>query len=443
DAKGKSTLNTSVYFPDLGEDYTEDMVKTEIARMAKKTVTLTGDAGEYLDLFASRDPMRGAPRNIKAVSPSLLAKLIQPEKIDPLSIAAGDVFLASADTPNVLMIMTDDFRTTRFIDFNSPLLRKQDMFRFSSTDGWTTVSFNDPIATRKRMPDRQKLGKLLRFINDNRRPMTLEEQAGFTFDLPWDSQSEYNYQSHLRPLQTSVVENNSNRAGMRIYGSMSSGVRQRAKKGPLPVSALSEETKLELFRSLFYSQEYEAQVQLEQGIDGRTTPTEQQKMQDLQNLIYGGLYREKTFLLPNGLTNGLSISIDESATDSLYCGRPEGGQNYGGGRSMTGVSLGQYLFRKTNASKYPWDAQEYSKIDENNIRLASARNITIKLNISDNLHINWGIGQTVTTDPQTYTSKTLPQSVLDEVKKGYGEAQKTDKYYNVQPGQTRTNPPPR
>ena len=441
DAKGKSTLNTTVSFPDFGEDFTEEMIKSEITRMMKKTVNLTGDAGEYLDMFAPRDPMRGIPQNIKSVSSSLRAKLIQPEKIDPLSIAAGDVFLASVDTPNALMIMSDDFRSTRFIDFNSPLLRRQDTCHFSNTDGWTIVSFNDPVAARKRMPDRQKLGKLLRFINDNQRPLTLEEQALFTYELPWDAESEYSYQSHLRPLQTTVVESMSNRTAMRIYGSMSSGIRDRAKKGPVPVSSLSAETKLEIFRSLFYSGDYEAQVQMEWR--NVSTPADQQKMQNLQELIYGGLYQEKTFLLPNGLVNNLSITLEDTSTDSLYCGRPEGGQYYGNrGRTMSPESLGQYLFRITNPAKYPFEFQAYSKIDENDIRLASTRSITIKLNLENDLHIHWELGQTFTTDPHTYTSKTLPQTILDQIKKGFEEGQKNDKYYNVgQP--TRTNPPPR
>ena len=109
---------------------------------------------------------------------------------------------------------------------------------------------------------------------------------------------------------------------------------------------------------------------------------------------------------------------------------------------MSPESLGQYLFRITNPAKYPFEFQAYSKIDENDIRLASTRSITIKLNLENDLHIHWELGQTFTTDPHTYTSKTLPQTILDQIKKGFEEGQKNDKYYNVgQP--TRTNPPPR
>ena len=445
DGKGRRKFATNVSLPTDGDDFTDEARKAEIAHMAKKAVTLTGDAAEYLDLYAPKNLFGPYNPTMKPVSASLLAKILQPEKIDPLSFSAADVFLGSVDTPNVLMVMADDFRSTRFIDFSSPILRAQDTIDFRAADGWTLVKFTSPIAARKRMPDRPKLGKLLRFINDNRRPLTLEEQAGFQFELPWDARSEYTYQSHLRPLQTNAVESNINRMAMRIYGSMDSGIRERAKKGPISFTMLSEATKLEIFRSVFYSQQYETQVQIQRNYRNGITQAEINKSQELDQLFYDGIYQEKTFLFPNGLTNNLTLTMTEQSTKSLYCGRPDppAGQGYyGAGRSMSPSALGQHLFRITNPAKYEYETQGYYQVDENNIKLASTRNITIKMNLDPSVFITWQLSQTLTTDPQTYTTKTLPPDVIADIQKGYAEAERNDKFYG-NPRQTQTNPPPR
>jgi hypothetical protein len=69
----------------------------------------------------------------------------------------------------------------------------------------------------------------------------------------------------------------------------------------------------------------------------------------------------------------------------------------------------------------------------------------MKLKLSKLMFISWSLSQTLITDPTVYTSKTLPQNLLDEIKKGYAQAEKNDKeygqYYGARPAKG-TNPPP-
>jgi hypothetical protein len=270
DQKGKSTLNTNVSFYDYADqgDY-----RAEYEKVKKKMVKLSGDAGEYLDLVAPMN-MYGYQNNFyQKISPSLLAKMLQPEKIDPLSIAAPDVILPSIESPNVIIVMSYYERAARYVDFKKSRYSQVTGKVLSDKDGWFLLSQPDPVAARKLMPDRQRLGNLLRFVNENKRPLTIEERASLEFALPWETEASYLYESHLKLLYTNAVDSYNNRTGLRIYGALNSTERETAKKGGIPLSRLSDEAKLDIYRALFYSQKYESQVEMDWANMGNMTPT--------------------------------------------------------------------------------------------------------------------------------------------------------------------------
>ena len=448
DAKGKSTFSSSVNFYEYDDAYANYNYKDEFEKLKKKMVKVTGDAAEYLDLVAPMNPYQRTNEGRKPVSPSLLAKLLHPESFDPLSIAAPDVYLGSIDTPNVVMLMNDNQRTARYPEFKDERMARYYHPLISDKDGWFLYYSPNPIANRKTMPDRKILGPLLRYMNENKRPLNLEEQAALAIQLPWEQDTSWAYQSHLSLLQSNEIEQYNSRGALRIYGAMDAGQRDRARKGGVPFSILSDQAKREVFRSIFYTQKYETRVEFDWNAQNDMTPAQRKDFNDMQQLVWGGIYEEKTFVLPNGLTNDLVITIDDKMTAQLYCGRPpvEGdGAYYGQGRTMTGTALGDYLFKCTNPQRYRWEVQSYQKIDENNIRFASERHLTMKMNISKLMFFNWSLSQTLITDPVVYTVKTLPKNILDEIQKGYKQGEENDKnygqYYNPG-GPKRSNPPP-
>ena len=446
-AKGKSTLDANINAYEASEEDFGGNVKDEIEKLKKKMVKATGDAKEYLDLVAPIDFRPSNAGNRKPLSPSLLAKLLNPEKVDPLSIGAPDVYLGSIDTPNVIISMNDNQRQMRFPEFKDSRYMRFMPANIVDADGWFMLSQPNPMAVRKLMPDRKILGPLLRFINANKRPLSLEEQATFALQLPWSSEFRDSYQAHLRLVETSEIETYNNRSALRIFGSMTTGQVAQAKKGGVPFSSLTDDAKREIFRSIFYSQRYESQVDMDWQAQGNMTPAESKEFNSMQELLWGGIYEEKTFVLPTGLTNNLLLTIEDNTVSQLYCSRPKDDSPevyYGQGRPMTSSQLGGYLFKSTNPQRYRWEVGQYNKIDENNIRMASQRSMTIKMKISKLMYFRWNLSQTLITDPTVYTSKTLPKAMLDEIKKGYDEAEKYDKEYGQNyGGRTRTiNPPP-
>jgi hypothetical protein len=448
DSKGKSTSNSNVNnYEYSDEDLTYDY-NAELEKMKKKMVKVEGDAAEYLDIVSPTSRYGRRQESRKPISPSLLAKILNPEKIDPLSIAAPDVYLASIDSPNVVMVMNDNQRAARMAEFKDSRFSRFKSANIVEADGWFLLSQPNPYATRLTMPDRKKLGPMLRFINANKRPLNLEEQANFALQLPWNNQAAYYYQEHLNDLVTNEVENGNSRSALRIFGSLTSGQIDRAKKGGIAISQLSDAAKLEMFRAIFYSERYETQLQMDWSAMGNGDQKLQQKMMEMQELVYGGIYQEMTFALPNGLTNNIVMTIDDNQSSQLYCGRPEpdGSEDgyYGAGRTLTGNALGDYLFKSLNPQRYRWEVQNYNKIDENNIRCASQRVLQIKLKLGNMFYLSWSLSQTLITDPTVYTAKTLPANILAEVKKGYEAAEKADKNYQSYGGvPTRTNPPPK
>jgi len=43
------------------------------------------------------------------------------------------------------------------------------------------------------------------------------------------------------------------------------------------------------------------------------------------------------------------------------------------------------------------------------------------------MHLTWQLNQTLITDPNVYTYKTLPKNISTKSKKGYDQAEKNDK----------------
>ena len=450
DSKGHQSLNTYISGYEYSEEDANTNYEEEYKKLLKNAVNLTGDAAEYLDLISPRNIFELRQRTKKAISPSLLAKLLHPEMIDPLSIAAPDVYLSAIETPNVVMVLNDNQRAARFAEFKNARFSRLAPSSIVDANGWFLYSQPNPIANRKVMPDRKRLGQTMRYISENKRPLNLEEQANLAFDLPWETDMSYAYKSHLDPLQISEVQSYNNRSALRIYGSLNGGERERAKKGGIPFSVLTDSVKRELFRALFYVQKYESQVQVEWNGRNNMTQAIANQFNEIQSLLYGGIYEEKTFLLPNGLTNSLSFSIEDNSVSNLYCGSllaTEGQNYYGEGRTMNPNSLGQYLFKSTNPQKYRYEVMYGNKINENDIHLSSQRTLVMKLKLNDMLNIQWNLTQTLLTDPNTYTTKNLPQGVMDEMKKGYAEAEKMDKdpnrstYYGAQPPRKSNIPP--
>ena len=427
DEEGMKTHSGSISTFDF-ESYLKSNEESVIAaKNPKKKPKYSGDVAEFLNLMSPVNEFGSRRLNLKPLSESLVQKLLHPETTDPLSIAAPDVLLESIASPNVILKLKDELVNTRDPIFEGPDPDLYDGEVMKDADGWFLVRQPNPLHFRRSMPNRKKLGGIIQFAINNRRPLTLEERAKLAFELPWDRAAFDNFETHIKPILVSEVEGPDNRSALRIYGSMTAEQRDQAKKGGILVSRLSEATKEEFFRGLFYADSYESHAET----NGMTEVMYEPGNGKDRNLTRNGVYEENTFLFPKGFIGDYLISIDESVEETLHCGIKESIEHessmYYDGNTISPFEFGEFLFQSTNPGRYKRYMERTAPFDENDIHLASKRDITIKIQVKNEVSVAWRLSQTLITDPKTYTSKTLPANVLKALKEGYDLAAQNDR----------------
>lgn len=456
DHDGKQTIKT--YYNDYQDDGTDEADEAPetpaaaIERRKKQAAKLSGDALEFAELIAPINYYLSGGRP-KQISSSLLAKLTSPETIDPLSIATAEVYASAVDTPNFAIALSDTDLSSRWADFVDAKPEDYAEIGFAKDKDWTTYHSTNPVMSRRSNAERKRLGNILRFVAKNKRPLSLEEHAQLAFNLPWDSDALWTYDLLLGAMKTSEVDQSNSRAAYRIFGSLSDEQRSQAHKQPVPLRNLSEAAKLEIFRGIFCCDSGSLPLQMDEVEDyEKMSEADLEKLSKLQESLWGGVYQEPTFALPNGITDKCSISIQEESTPGLYCRMQinNGDANFYGEQfqQVDAYTLGSSNFRQTKPDRYsPYGGG--ATYDTSAIWLTSTRAITIKVYVGQGFYYSWNLSQTLLTDPKTYTMKTLPKDILDQIDKAYKEAEKQDKEYgdmvppvNFRTGGTTIPPPP-
>ncbi|MBI1331809.1 MAG: hypothetical protein GC165_02910 [Armatimonadetes bacterium] len=445
DRKGKQVFNADDNLFD--EDDTEATGNTtydqEIEDSIRKATKLTGIAKEYADAVSPVDPRLLRGEN-KALSPQLLQMVLQPETIDPLSIAAPDVYLGAIPEPNVAMVLSEDERAVRTAEFLDDSYAKYGDGTITRGDGWFVLAHKDPIVSRAQFVDRKVLGPAFRYLNKVRRPLSIEEQGELADRFPWEFDWTGRYNDYLRLIKTDEVEFNSDQSGLRFYGALTSDQREAAKKSGITIDRLSESARLELFRAIYYNQFGMSRLDVDEDLyQHEMTDKEQQQINEVEELIFQGIYAEPTFALPDGLNGKFILKITDETEPTLYCGSQPVHTEFGtmaNGRSMTPEDLGQLLFMATKPETYGENYDPYFKLDDKNIRIASARSLSIKVMVSPLLCYQWHLGQTIVTDPKTYTAANLPSEIQLKVKQAFDDMAKSDKEGGAFRDQFRFNP---
>lgn len=427
-ADGRKTFESSLYGYPQDEEEQQEKPKTEEeykAEFEKKKVRVTGLAKEFMDSIGYYE----VGRRKSNLSPELMAVLTQPETIDPLSILATPVIQATAKNRNIVAYIDDQSLAIPFLDlsqkgtrgFGWSLLPKVD-------DRWLTVSADDPIYSRKSRTDRKKLGQVLKFLAQNKRPLNIEEKAGYVSAKPYGERMN-DIQDQLSEM---VVRNPYNDwsgidSAYRVYGKMSAANRTLSvRKEGVKFSSLSDEAKLELFRLIFYGEEWSSRLSVDYEAMQTLPQEEQNRINEGMNMIYDGMLGEPTCALPNGMLNDFQLKNKVDRKDVLFIDRPVGSR-YGGNRNMSAEELGAYLFKKSNPKRYRWEVDKYNEIDENSIQIGTMRTITMNLYISPVYRYEWTMTEAFFKDEKVYTSQNLPDEIKKQIKKGFEEAEKYDK----------------
>lgn len=446
--RGRRTISVSVSSDDF-EPYDEATYQKDLKDYySRKELKLSEDARTYVDLMSSGSYERN-PSKSKALAPSLLEKILHPETTDPLSIAAAEVFLTATTQPNYIMVLNEELLSSERPSIYPTSFETADGEVLANTGGWFLLRQIDPVAKRKATPERRMLGEKLRFISAIKRPTTIEEDANFAFSLPWEQEIYQAFREHLLIVQPEEVDTYIEQSTLRIYGSFEASQISKAKKGGIEFSKLSAATKLEFYRSLFNGDGDQSQVEI-QSLEEEPNEELQLKIQELESQAYEGILEEKTFLLPNGLSDRFLVTIEESAKDQLYGTtdyQSRGGKPYSYGQTYEASELGDLAFRATKPERYySGDSEGRPNLDA--IYVTTNRTIIIKLQISDFLLLRWNISKTVISDPRTFSTKNLPKQYQEAFQAAYAEAKKSDQEYGEEIDRARAavrkrrTPPP-
>lgn len=384
------------------------------------------------------------------ISPELKSAIIQPESIDPLSISAAEIFKVTAQDRNIVAKLDDAQIFTSFLTF--------DLQKYSDTqdevilpqlsDRWLLQRLPNAKKKRTSRLERDKLGRLLRFVNKNPRSLTIEEKSDFKATLPWRQKNQYLYDSLANMISPdSRTDFGNGNAGYRIFGKMSESNRNLiSRPDGASISSISTEAQAEIFRCLFYDNQWSTMLQFDNEAINKLPQEERNKVYALQSQMAGGKLAEKTFLLPNGLTREMNLKSTETKKTMIFAARPAGNNAGAEKRMMTPKEVGQFTFWKTNPKRYAWILNEQNDFDPRKLRLGVQRTLNLKLRLVQFVNVQWNLEEASNTDTKNYTVDSLPEAIKLEINEGYKSAEEADRkngvLYDQFRGQGSPPPPP-
>lgn len=309
----------------------------------------------------------------------LLAKLVEPEKFDPLSFVAADGVLGLANGRNVIACIPDDgFVEPAFMAMADPT--HIDLAKFSNwltnkcevrvTGDWFVASPRRKVLTRELRVDRHVMGQFFR---------TSIENGGVSLDATSDlvSKMPRDYMDSIVPMMAFFLLPDLN-AGvsdrnvefLRVYGQITQEQRLALKNGhPVSVSVLGAASKAEL-NHLIYRADSPLQVSTFSAPgQPNTEPAET-------------ISSEITVALPRGIPDRATLSMTfNSANAVLLDGGSSPSANY---VPMTAQSLAYILFSGQKAD--PTDKREQVHIER--YRYGQTRALTFNLSITESISSN-------------------------------------------------------
>lgn len=404
---------------DIYDPAKEKLISDKRKLIRSKPPVLTLEEIEWVNLHREKDSPTIKPE-VSPVSPNLLAKILQPEIFDPLSILCSDVILQSVETPNVVMVLEDTQMASR--NYYSPVDFPEDQegMKFTQDSNWLLVSPKDPIGVRENQLDRGVLGRSIRMSQSQSRNLSLEEKAAVAVTAPWYISFNSGYSDYIKLLRPRDGDSFFSGPNLNLYGALSPSERDLAKKG-ISVGKLSDTAKLAVFRAIYYGDGFLNFEMPHQEHEILNFEEYEKKQREIDRDIN----REPTYAVPTGLQNSMIVTLEEQSEVVLSC-QLESVDDYDHStrieRDLTSPeSVGEKLFE----SKQPSQERDSTFLDRG-ILIFTARSIGIKVTIAPNVFQYFSLTDYIAKDGRFYTTSTLPEEIKKLVQKGYKEAEEHD-----------------
>lgn len=386
--------------------------------------------------FPSRYQRASSTNNLGAPpSEKLLNSLLTAESSDPLSLSAAPQIKSVAGNRNVMMVLDDALFSGQAYALDNPLTFFAKKPSLNSdlkvSENWLTRSWINPLEMRPQQVDRTKLGTLLRFLNKNKRTLTLEEEATFVAQLPWeyDTWRKYGLTANVAGLTTNPSLFQSTPA-FRIYGNLSESDRNTAKSAAgIDIVKLSGGAQKELYRAIFLTEANQFRLESAGGMGqifsaaggaGANAQQNIQKAMEQMRRMFTGKMTEPTFALPTGLQPGMLLKLSENSSVTLST-PPDPKANTGfrfGGMDARGFGMAVYAQKNAQTNQRgPFRMGE--GIDPNRIIISNQRNVRLSLVVNkEGMFKSWNLQSASPQTSKIYTLETLPADVKKQVDEG-------------------------
>jgi len=377
-------------------------------------------------------------RDESPIVESLRRKLLQPEALDPLGFATGNLLMICADEKDAQMVvdLPDTMLESYFVDGKKFVpdwfLSRVSYPYLEKSPEATGIGFRPlyPASEREHRVDRSALGTFLRRYAQGT-PPSIDEQASMALSLP--RQSENGLPNTLRMGvmrdQLSTPDENV----LRFYGHLDDEAKLAAIKGNLKLSQLPPGCKEDLGRIL--SAQY---VNL-----NYVQPTGNQDP-EAWNRFYNGIYREPTEFMPDGLTASSYLHI--TVTNDTVARVPQRyvGQASYGAQTMTPQDMAWQIFASSRTDLFPWMATQGQSVPMNKLQYGSRAQLQFTFQFTPQIMMSQALESLDMGDGRYYTLDELPEAFRKQLNEQIELTKKS--YANVQPGQFSPNihasPPP-
>ena len=435
DNKGKKVAQGQANLGDV-MDLAEfnELQKDSAPVSGEALITLSPDAEA---LIKSMPGMGGNGNQVKPMPSDLFQKITHPEQFEPLSLLISPELIRAAEIRkvNLVAVLPD---TSFFgplmgvgpksegISVNT-LLKRLSVFttKVDLKDNWLTVRPNSPNLARETRADRKELGAYLRRVA-TKRPLTLDEQAGFAISLP-------SQQDNYIPFQLASLFDSSrayfDHETLRLYGLITREQRQQMISHGMPFENLNEK-ELEIVNKMVYGSSTRLQYQ-PQAEQGEMAP-------DVFDIFYNGIMREATESLPNGIPPKGLLKMQVDTSQVIKTSDVVTANYTMPGRTMDANTLAWQKYSQEHPELFPWMNEEAQKIDFRNLMFGTRTQVILTLEFTKSLSIVLSLEDNSAANFHSVALNDLPDDFKKQYQQSYDEYVKS--YANAKPGQFTGNP---
>lgn len=452
DEKGRAMGSAQESLGWSWEDSNKELQEAQKDSANEEAMKFTGAtkliAESMQEAFKAARQNNGQPK--VDLSPEAKEVLLNPDKIEPLSLIASEAFFETArikklnvvcSAPDMLM-----FGVGPMVE-GSPkpaaFMASLKIYAVDTQlkDGWLVAKPHVSSEIRAQRTDRVVLGQYLRrAVKEGR--ITIDNRAEFAYR---SGKEQEDYMPMFLLTMLGLIGNEMYGGewdALRLYGSLTANQRQLAKAGqPIPFRSL-QPGQLEIIRHVVFDSPWSRLSMNYEASDWA-------EMQNDDGVYHmAGLSNEATEILPNGFTGTETLTITEQNEPKFFA-KPDseaGTQMYYGEQAYDTNSLAYEIFQNERPELFPWRNQPgYPKGAITKLRMGTQRQVTFQATLTKRASMHMQLTDKSYQGAEMSVDK-LPADVKKQIQDNLAkirEQHKNAKAPNWNPGGGGgVNPPP-